>query len=116
MSDRSRRERRKRRNEMGITAFFTMRPLIHKTSCPDISRMLMTEAKDMLQGTGIGTIRAMTYIGKLVILTKVLLVPKLAASLISLSKILTTGKSVEERGRTVRMYDHRHTNLNFVLK
>ena len=42
--------------------------------------------------------------------------PKLAPSLISLSKILKAGKSVEGRGRTVRIYDHRHTYRNLALK
>ena len=83
---------------------------------PETPRMVMTGAKEMLQVTGIGTIRAKTDAGKLVVLTQVMLVPKLAASLISLSKILETGKSIEGRGRTVRIYDHRHIHLTFTLR
>ena len=78
--------------------------------------MVMTGAKEMLQLIGVGTIRAVTNTGKLVVLTKVLLVPNLATSLVSLSEILQTRKSIEGRGKIVRIYDHRHTYLNFVLK
>ena len=62
--------------------------LFHEINRPDTSRMVMTGAKEMLQVTGTWTIRAMTDTVKPVVLTNVLLVSKLAASLISLSKIL----------------------------
>ena len=69
----------------------------------------MTGAKEMLQVTGIGTIRVKTNNGSLVVLTKVMLVLKLAASLISLFKFLKTGNDIEGNGRTMQIHNHRHT-------
>ena len=55
--------------------------MFHEINRPEISQMMMTCAKKMLQ---ISRIR-MTDTGKLVVLTKVLLVLKLVASLVSFS-------------------------------
>ena len=74
----------------------------------------MTCAKEILQVMGVWTIRAMTNSGKLVVLTKVLLVPKLAITYILV--LNPKDKKMQRRGRTARIYDHRHTYLNFALK
>jgi len=55
---------------------------------PSTSKMVMTGAKEMLQVTGIGCIRGKTSSGQVIVMHNVLLVPKLAASLMSLAKIL----------------------------
>ena len=76
----------------------------------------MTCAKEMLQVIGVGTIHAVTSTGQTVLLTNVLLVPKLAASLISLAKLLQAGMHIEGKGNTVRIHDCSISFLNFVLK
>ena len=78
--------------------------------------MVMTGAKEMLQVTRIGTIRVVTSTGQMVLLTNVILVPKLAASLTSLAKLLHVGMHIEGKGNTVRIHDCSKSILNFVLK
>ena len=70
----------------------------------------------MLQVTGVGTIRAMTSTGQTVLLTNVVLVPQLAASLISLTKLLQAGMHIEGKGNIVCIHECGISNLNFVLK
>ena len=83
---------------------------------PETSRMVMTGSKELLQVSGIGNIRAVTSTGQPVVLTNVLLVPKLAASLMSLAKLLQAGLSCEGKGNQVWLYSNHLTYLTFGLK
>ena len=58
----------------------------------------------------------MTSTGEIVLLTNVLLVPKQAASLISLAKLLKAGMHIEVKGNIVLIHDCSISFLNFVLK
>ena len=103
--------------DSGATSHMTPHAhIFHSIQRPRTPRMVMTGAKEMLQVTGVGTIRAVTSTGETVLLTNVLLVPKLAASLISLAKLLQAGMHIEGKGNTVRIHDCSISFLNFVLK
>jgi hypothetical protein len=100
--------------DSGATSHMTPHAhLFHDIKRPNTSRLVMTGAKELLQVSGIGVIRARTNTGKPVVLNNVLLVPKLAASLMSLAKLLQAGKKVEGEGSTVRICDDQYTYLNF---
>ena len=78
--------------------------------------MVMTGSKELLQVLGIGNIRAVTSTRQPVVLTNVLLVPKLAASLMSFAKLLQAELSYEGNGNQVWLYNNHLTYLSFGLK
>ena len=54
--------------------------------------------------------------GQTVLLTNVVLISHLAASLISLAKLLQAGVRIKRKGNTMRIHDCSISFLNFVLK
>ena len=83
---------------------------------PTTPKMVMTGSRELMQVTGIGTIRATSNKGVKLALQNVLLVPKLAASLLSLAKMLHLGVSSEAKGKSMKIYKGSETFLTFELK
>ncbi len=88
----------------------------HDIRRPAATRMVMTGAQELLPVSGIGTVVARTNTGKTVKMEDVLLVPKLALSLVSLTKLLLKGLCCEGKGMVMRVYNQDTTFLNFTMQ
>ena len=88
----------------------------HDIKRPEATRMVMTGAQELLPVSGIGTVIARTNTGRTVKMQNVLLVPKLAVSLMSLTKLLQGGLCCEAKGNAMRIYNRSTTFFTLTIQ